>query len=68
MATSVFKLSGLTCPACKKLVEKRIGTIDGVKLANVDLTNNSVEITSEKELQRLDVENSLRDTPYKIIN
>lgn len=67
MQTQTIKLSGLTCPACKKLTEKRIGTISGVTKVEVTITSGEAVINSETEITSLQIKEVLKDTPYQII-
>ncbi|MEP7167424.1 MAG: heavy metal-associated domain-containing protein [Candidatus Woesebacteria bacterium] len=60
-------LSGLTCPACKKVTEKRIGKLDGVTSVNVSLETGIATIEALKELSVVDVQNVLQDTPYSVV-
>lgn len=66
MAKLNLMLSGLTCEACAKLVQKRIAKIDGVTNSVVS-KDGSAEITSEKAITREDVKNALSDTDYGVI-
>lgn len=63
-----IKLSGLTCPACKKLTEKRIAAINGINNVNVDLSSGKAEIESEKVIPTENIKKALIGTPYKIID
>jgi copper chaperone CopZ len=62
-----IKLSGLTCPACKKVTEKRIGRIDGVSTVDVSLETGIATIEVANELSVVDVQNVLQDTPYSVV-
>ncbi len=62
-----IKLSGLTCPACKKVTEKRIGRIDGVSSVDVSLETGIATIEVANELSVADVQNVLQDTPYSVV-
>ena len=45
-----FYIEGMSCAGCKNNVERIIGGMPGVHLAEVDLSNNSVIIDSEQPL------------------
>ncbi len=62
-----FKLSGLTCPACKKIIEKRLYTVPGITGAIVDLKSQEVSIDSVRDIQSLEIKNVLADTQYQVI-
>lgn len=63
-----FKLSGLTCPACKKLIEKRVGAISGVNRIEVNATSGEAVVESDRDIQLLEIKEVLKDTPYQVIN
>jgi copper chaperone CopZ len=67
MQTQIVTLSGLTCPACKKITEKRIGGISGVKSVEVDVDSGMVTLCADREITKLEIEEVLKDTPYKVI-
>lgn len=63
-----IRLEGLTCPACKKIAEKRIGAIKGVVSVMVNLETGEAKINAENELSLNIIKESLKDTPYSIIS
>lgn len=63
-----FKLSGLTCPACKKLIEKRVAAIAGVTSVNVNQDTGETTLESSRDIESLEIIKALRDTPYQVIN
>lgn len=60
-------LTGLTCPACKKITEKRIGGLDGVTKVETTIDTGSVTIIASREISAQEINNVLKDTPYKTI-
>ena len=64
--TTKFTLKGLHCPACKKLTERRISSIPGVTLVNVDPNTGITEISAGQVIQKSQVEDVLSDTPYTV--
>ena len=66
MTTQTFKLSGLTCSACKKLTEKRIGNLHGVTKVEVTVANGNAIVESENEITALQIKEVLKDTPYQV--
>jgi copper chaperone CopZ len=66
--TKTIKLSGLTCPACKKLIEKRIATISGVRSVEVVLNSGDTTIQADRDIQLSKIKEVLKNTPYQIIN
>lgn len=61
-----IQLQGLHCEACKKITEKRIGKLEGVGSVNVDLNQQTVLVQSNRSLSQTEVEETLKDTEYKI--
>jgi copper chaperone CopZ len=62
-----MKLTGLTCNACKKVSEKRIGAISGVQKVDVSVELGVAVIDSDRLLSVLEVNKVLQDTPYKAL-
>ena len=67
MQTQTIKLSGLTCPACKKVTEKRIGGLDGVKKVAVTVDSGIATIDADKKIAISEINEVLQDTPYQVI-
>ena len=67
MNTQTITLTGLTCPACKKITEKRIGGLDGVTKVETMVETGLVTIVASREISAQEIHNVLKDTPYKII-
>ena len=67
MQTQTIKLSGLTCPACKKVTEKRIGSLSGVIKVEVSLESGVATIDADREIATLEINEVLKDTPYQVI-
>lgn len=63
---TTLTIKGLHCPACKKLTEKRIGSISGVTSVNVNPDTEIVEITADQLINKLQVEQALSDTAYTV--
>lgn len=61
-----IKFGGLTCGACQKVIQRRIGKISGVESVAVEINGNT-QITVANILSKSDVEKALEGTPYKII-
>lgn len=67
MQKQTIKLSGLTCPACKKVTEKRLGGIEGVTKVEVAIDSGIAAIDANKEITILEIKEALKDTPYQVI-
>ncbi len=63
---TTIKLNGLTCQACQKVTQNRIGKITGVNSVKVDLNSGLTEINANKEITREEVVKALEGTPYTI--
>ena len=61
-----YKLGGLTCEACIKLVKMDLGGIKGI--TNIDLNlDGSLEIKADREIDKDEIVTALKDTEYKIL-
>lgn len=67
MNKQTFTLSGLTCPACKKITEKRIGGLDGVTKVETTVETGLVAVEADREISAREIDDVLLDTPYKTI-
>lgn len=62
-----FQLSGLTCPACEKLIEKRVKKILGVEKVRVSVKDGKTEIAANRIISLKELEKILIGTPYKVV-
>lgn len=67
MINTTIKLKGLTCQACKKLTEKRIGKLKGVNSVNVEVQTGMAEITADRPITNSEVQNALVGTDYSVV-
>lgn len=67
MNKQTITLTCLTCPACKKITEKRIGGLDGVTKVETTIATGLVTIEANQEISAQEINNVLKDTPYKTI-
>lgn len=61
-----IKVAGITCPACVKLVERRLLKLGGVISVVADLRGWAT-ITSSVEISLNDIKNAFINTDYKVI-
>ncbi|MEX2486888.1 MAG: cation transporter [Nitriliruptoraceae bacterium] len=47
MATTTYRVSGMTCGHCKSAVEREVGELEGVDAALVDLEAETVTVTGD---------------------
>ncbi len=66
MKQTIF-LQGLTCPACQKLIQKRLIKILGVEDVQVKLENGETTITAEKNISNEEIKKALEGTKYSIV-
>jgi len=65
MDTKVFKVEGMTCSHCKANVEKNLMETEGIKSAQADIINNTVEIVGEADADK--IEAIINKLGYKFI-
>lgn len=66
MTTQTFILTGLTCQACKKISEKRIGSLPGVSRVEVTISDGKTIVESENPITKSQINEVLKDTSYFI--
>lgn len=59
-------LTGLTCQACKKITEKRIGNINGVRSVDVETNSGVATIIADRKISLSEMKEVLKDTPYQV--
>lgn len=67
MFSKTFTLSGLTCPACKKISEKRLSTIPGIMRVEVNLDSGAAVIEAERKINSDEIRSALQNTSYQLI-
>ncbi len=65
MKSNQFKLSGLSCEACTKIIKKRVERLPDISGVNVDVQGN-LEIMANRNLDKSEVITALKDTDYKV--
>lgn len=66
MHTINFKIEGMTCHSCVKLIQRYLGRVEGVENVSLDLDGNAaVNASQEITIERL--QDALSETNYKII-
>ena len=48
MGKQIFKVNGMHCPSCEKLLQMDIGDIAGVKAVKADWKKGTVEVEGDK--------------------
>jgi copper chaperone CopZ len=68
MPTSqIIYLSGMTCPACEKLVKKRLEKISGVISVTADHVRGQINLTVSRQIPVGDIKIALRHTQYTLL-
>jgi copper chaperone CopZ len=60
-------LQGLHCQACKKITEKRIGSLLGVESVSVDIDTQFATVMAQRIISKEEVNSVLVGTDYKAI-
>ncbi|TSC52409.1 MAG: hypothetical protein LiPW41_179 [Parcubacteria group bacterium LiPW_41] len=63
-----FKIEGLTCEACVKLVSSRIKRIPGIQDVKIDLSTGNASVTNIADFDLNIIKQSLVGTNYKIVD
>ena len=62
-----FQISGTHCPACKRLIERRISEVNGVTEVDVDFETGKTEISATRALLKDEIQKALEGMEYKVI-
>lgn len=61
-----LKITGMTCAACSARIEKKLNSLEGVKLANVNLTTERASVTYEPARIKIsDMIKAIRELGYE---
>ncbi len=66
MTSYQFKVQGLTCGACVKIIKKRVEKIAGIIQVEVNI-QGQLQIKEERDLDKSEIIAALKDTDYKIL-
>lgn len=61
-----FQLTGLTCGACVKLVERRLQSLPDLTMTEIG-ADGRVKVTAKREIRAEEIRESLSDTPYNVV-
>ena len=62
-----FKIKRTHCPACKRLIERKISTLSGVISVNVNFETGDTEIKTNRNISKDEIRESLEGMEYQII-
>ena len=60
-------IKGTHCPACKRLIERKISAIAGVISVNVNFETGETEIKTNRDISKNEIQQSLEGMEYQII-
>ena len=66
MTTATYTVAGMTCGHCVASVREEVGDISGVERVDVALDTGAVEITSDRTLDRAEVEAAVTEAGYRL--
>lgn len=67
LSTSVLNVEGMSCPHCKKAVEKALKTLDGVQAAQVNLDSGAVTIEHDNAVISAEgLKKTIREAGYDV--
>ena len=67
METSTYTIEGMTCQACVKTITEKVGEIQGVLSAQVDLDTKKATISADRKIEMREVVQALSSNPkYKV--
>ncbi|OGK37815.1 hypothetical protein A3F03_04685 [Candidatus Roizmanbacteria bacterium RIFCSPHIGHO2_12_FULL_41_11] len=61
------QISGITCGACIKVIEKRLKRIDGINEIKVQLQNGDTDVVADRQISNDEINQALEGTHYKAI-
>lgn len=65
--SQTIQLSGMTCPACEKLVSKRLEKIIGVENVAADHQTGRVLLTADRDIPVGEIKLALANTQYTLL-
>lgn len=62
-----FTIRGMHCASCVRLLERALGKVDGVSLANVNLATNKATVTYDSKVTDQELESAVSNVGYTAI-
>ncbi len=62
-----FRVTGMTCATCSRIVERALSKIDGVNFVSVNLATDSVFVAAEESVSFEMLEDAVRKSGYAIL-
>ena len=66
MCSTTYTVSGMTCGHCVSSVSEEVAQIAGVSTVDVDLATGQVTVTSQNELDRVQVQRAVEEAGYQL--
>lgn len=63
-----IELSGMTCPACEKLIGKRLLKIGSITQVKVSIKDENAQVEGTRKITEKEIKNVLEDTQYQVIS
>ncbi len=64
MTTTDFSVTGMSCEHCVSAVSSELGSLPGVIAVDIDLATGAVAVTSDAELEHVDVVAAVVEAGY----
>ena len=64
---STFQIAGMTCDACQKVIQKRLGKLEGVTEVFADKTTGMTEVTANRSIDADEIQDALKGTDYSVV-
>ena len=64
--TQTIKIEGMSCAHCSGRVEKALNALAGIK-AKVDLASKTATVTSEADINDLQIAAAVKDAGYAVV-
>ena len=68
MNTTRVKIGGMTCHACQRVIENKVGKLPGVQKVKVEVNAGEAEVSSDKALTLDEIKQALSGTHYQVIH
>ncbi len=67
VASTTFRVSGMTCEHCRRAVEQEIGLVPGVVRVEVDLASGTVTVHTNQAVDRADIAAATDEAGYTLL-
>lgn len=64
--TSTFQITGMTCDACQKVVQKKLSKVAGVSAVAVDKSSGVASLSATRDIASEEVKKALEGTHYSL--